>query len=132
MTVTDFLQIKEGLANYFRPYQAVIMPTNTNIEKLSWQKFGGGAWQFQEDYDVIVMAKRLKRDNVDAELGNVEREIQRIICSYHPNDIPGVDNMLYGGQERLYDIENYAKSNWATRIPIRITYLMVNVQSFYQ
>ena len=124
------MQIKEGLANYFRPYQAVILPTTTNIEKLNYLKFGGGAWQFQEDYDVIVQAKRLQRDQVNLQLGNVEREIQRIVCTYKPNDIPGVDDMHYGGQERLYDSENYAKSNWSSRIAIRIFYLMVNEQPF--
>ena len=126
MTVSDFLQIRAGLTNYFSAYSAAIMPTVTSIEQQSLTKFGGGAWQFLEDYDIIVSAKRLARDNVDLELGNVERELQRIICNYKQDDIPGVDAMFYLGDERIYDIDNYAKSNWMARIMIRIRYMMVN------
>ena len=130
MAVSDFLQIRTGLTNYFSAYSAAIMPTTTSIEQQSLTKFAGGVWSFLEDYDIIISAKRLQRDNVDLQLGNGERELQRIICNYKQDDIPGVDAMFYLGDERIYDIENYAKSNWMSRIMIRIRYMMVNEQAY--
>ena len=128
--ISDFLQIRTGLTNYFNAYSAVILPTNTTIEQQSLTKFAGGAWQFLEDYDIIISTQRLKRDNKDAQLGNVERELQRVICNYKQDDIPGVDAMFYVGQERIYAFDNYAKSMWQSRILIRIRYMMVNEQPY--
>ena len=91
----------------------------------------GGYWLYEAQFEIIVSAKRLARDNVDAQLGNVEREIQRIVCLYTPNDIDGVDDIFYRGQERVYGIgESWASSNWATRIIIAVRYHSVNENAF--
>lgn len=119
MALANFIDIKAGLQDFFRSYQATILPVDASIE----QNNMGKIWQYLANYEIIIYTKRLARDNVDAQLGNVEREIMRIICMYHPQDIPGVEDMFYRGHERIYGIgDNYAKSNWATRVVITIRY----------
>jgi len=131
MSLSQILQIRVGLQNFFQPYSATILPTRTSIEKQSLQKHAGGYWLYEAQFEIIISAKRLARDNVDAQLGNVEREIQRIVCLYTPNDIDGVDDIFYRGQERVYGIgESWATSNWATRIIIAVRYHSVNEEPF--
>ena len=125
------LPIRAGFANFFQPYSATILPTSTSIEQKSLTKFAGGYWILQSNYEIIVSAKRLARDNVDIQLGNIEREIQRIVCLYTPEQIVGIEDMIYRGQERIYGLEiDWAKSNWATRIIITVIYHVVNEDPF--
>jgi hypothetical protein len=91
------------------------------IRRLTTNK-GGAYYQVQGDFEVIISAKVLARDNPELQLGNVEREIQRMVHQYRENDIPLIESMFYGGQERMYDSANWAKSNWMTKISIRVTY----------
>ena len=125
------LPIRAGFANFFQPYSATILPTSTSIEQKSLTKFAGGYWILQTNYEIIISAKRLARDNVDVQLGNIEREIQRIVCLYTPEQIIGIEDMIYMGQERIYGLESdWAKSNWATRIIITVKYHVVNEDAF--
>lgn len=112
------LDIRGGIEDFFRPYSATILPTTTQIERMEQ-----GYYNIRADYEIIVSAARLARDNVDAQLGNTEREIMRIICQYEKDDIDTIHEMYYRGQERIYGIDsNYAKSNWATRIFLTMRY----------
>ena len=125
------LPIRAGFANFFQPYSATILPTTSTIEQKSLTKFAGGYWILQTNYEIIISAKRLARDNVDVQLGNIEREIQRIVCLYVPDQIIGIEDMTYLGQERIYGLESdWAKSNWATRIIITVKYHVVNEDPF--
>ena len=112
----SFFSIKSGLQDFFRPYSAVILPTRTSITRLTPYK---GTWQVWAEYDIIISAKRLERDNVDLQLGNVEREVMKEMCQYKPDDIEGIAEIQYGGYERIYDSQNWSKSNWASRTSIR-------------
>jgi len=115
---TTNFAIKTGLSDFFVPFQASILPTSTTIEP----KQQGAYWDYQASFDIIVQAKNLSRDNVDLQLGNIEREIMRLACMYN-GQIAGVEAIYYRGQERIYGIDdNYAKSNWATRIVITVRY----------
>ena len=120
MSLGELIQIKTGLQDFFRTYSAVIIPTTKSIERVSYPKLH---WKYQADFDIIISAKRLVRDNIDAQLGNVEREIMRICCQYHNGDIEGIEDLIYGGHQRIYGIDsNWSKANWATRISIRVKF----------
>ena len=122
------LPIRAGFANFFQAYSATILPISTSIEKISRTK---GYWILLGNYEILISAKRLARDNVDVQLGNIEREIQRIVCLYTPEHIIGIEDMIYRGQERIYGLESdWAKSNWATRIIITVKYHVVNEDAF--
>jgi hypothetical protein len=125
------LQIRTGFADFFQPYSATILPTRTSIEQKSITKFAGGYWIVNTEYEILISAKRLSRDNIDLQLGNVEREIQRMLCMYVPNQLVGIDDMKYIGHERIYGRDNnYAKSNWETKIIISLKYKIVNEDPF--
>lgn len=127
MSLSSILQIRAGLANFFQPYSATILSTTKSIIRNSMTKHAGGYWRYEANFEVVVSAKRLARDNVDLQLGNVEREIQRIICQYHNGDIEGIEDMTYLGHERIYGVDsNFAKSNWATRILIKVRFSKIN------
>ena len=111
--------IKSGLADFFRPYSAVILPTTASITRLTTYK---GTWNVWCDYEIFISAKRLERDNVDLQLGNVEREVMKQICQYKPGDIEGILEMQYIGMERIYDNQNWAKANWSSRTFLRVRF----------
>jgi len=120
MSLANYLDIKAGLADFFRPYSSTILPTTTSIDKMTFYK---GMWNIQATLEILASAKRLDRDNVDVELGGIEREIMRVVCQYKPGDIAGIDEMQYGGYERIYDRGNWAKSNWSSKHSIRIRFI---------
>lgn len=125
------LDIRTGFADFFRPYSVTTLPIRTSIQQISTQKFVQGYWIVNTEYEIHLYTKRLQRDNVNVQLGNMEREIQRMVCLYTQNQIVGIDDMRYLGQERIYGAgDNYAKSNWESRIIITVQYKITNEDAF--
>ena len=112
----SFMSIRSGLRDFFRPYSAVILPTRTTVTRLTHYK---GLWNVWTEYEIYISSRRLERDNVDLQLGNIEREIMKEMCQYKPGEIEGIDEIQYGGYERIYDSKNWAKSNWMSKTFIR-------------
>jgi|SRR6476659_2591100 len=112
----SFFNIRAGLRDFFRPYSAVILPTRTTVTRLTNYK---GMWNVWAEYEIYVSSRRLERDNVDLQLGNIEREIMKEMCQYKPGQIEGIEEIQYGGYERIYDSQNWAKSNWSSKTFIR-------------
>ena len=112
----SFFSIKSGLRDFFRPYSAVILPTRTTMTRLTNYK---GMWNVWIEYEIYISSRRLERDNVDLQLGNVEREIMKEMCQYKPGEIEGIEEIQYGGYQRIYDSKNWAKSNWSSKTFIR-------------
>jgi hypothetical protein len=117
--MSTIFTIKSGLQDFFRPYQATILPTTSTITRLTLYK---GSWVVWADYEITISAKNLSRDNVDLQLGNAEREIMKEICQYRPGDIDGILEMQYMGMERIYDSSNWSRSTWSSKTFIRIRY----------
>jgi len=132
MSLSQILQIRVGLQNFFQSYGATILPTRTAIEKQSLQKHAGGYWLYETEFEIRVAVKRLNKDNTDPQLGNIEREIQRVVCLHTPNDIDGVDDIFYRGQRRIYETgESSPFSSWSrTSIIIAVRYHSVNEEPF--
>ena len=112
----SFMNIKTGLQDFFRPYAAVIMPTRTTILRMTNYK---GMWNVWAEYEIYISSRRLERDNIDLQLGNIEREIMKEMCQYKPGEIVGIEEIQYGGYQRIYDRKNWAKSNWMSKSFIR-------------
>jgi len=119
MSLANYINIKAGIQNFFRPYDATVLPTKTHLTRLTAYK---GMWNVWADLEIIISARRLERDNISLELGNVEREVMKLVCQYKPEDIVGILEMQYGGYQRIYDRKNWAKSNWASKTFIRIRF----------
>ena len=126
MSLANYINIKSGLQDFFRPYSSTILPTQTSIEKITVTKFGGGMWIVWANLEIIASAQKLERDNVSVELGNIEREIMRMACTFKPGDIQDVDEMQYGGYERIYDNRDWSRTNWASKHFIRIRFYHSN------
>ena len=82
---------------------------------------------FQTMVPVALRAKRLTTDENPtkplAMLQLMEEELQRIILTFRPNDIAGIDRLLYDGYERLYDpADTYAKSEWSSVTRVKVLY----------
>jgi len=113
----SFMNIKSGLRDFFRPYSAVILPTRTTITRMTNYK---GMWNVWAEYEIIISSRRLERDNIELELGNIEREIMKEMCQYKPEQIPGILEIQYGGYQRIYGMgNNWSKSNWVSKTFIR-------------
>jgi len=112
----SFMSIKAGIRDFFKPYSAVILPTRSTVTRLTNYK---GLWNVWVEYEIYISSKRLARDNVDLQLGNVEREIMKEMCQYKPGDIEHVAEIQYGGYERIYDNKDWSKSNWMSKTFIR-------------
>ena len=112
----SFMNIKSGLRDFFRPYSAAILPTRTTILRMTNYK---GMWNVWAEYEIYISSRRLERDNIDLQLGNIEREIMKEMCQYKPGAIIGIEEIQYGGYERIYDSKNWSKSNWTSKTFIR-------------
>ena len=114
----SFFSIKTGLRDYFRPYSAVILPTKTTLTRLTNYK---GMWNVWAEYEIIISARRLERDNISLQLGNVEREIMKEMCQYRPGQITNIEEIQYGGYQRVYSSRpsEWARSNWMSKSFIR-------------
>ena len=121
MSLANYINIKAGLQDFFRPYDAFILPTRTTLTRLTNYK---GMWNVWADLEIIISARKLERDNIGVELGNMEREVMKLVCQYKPEDIVGIKEMQYGGYERIYGgrQRDWAKSNWASKTFIRIRF----------
>jgi hypothetical protein len=71
--------------------------------------------------EINIFVKRLTPDNVDPQLGNMEREIMRLICGFNKGDIPGISDLVLERMERLYNAnDTYAKTEWRTLVTVRV------------
>jgi len=115
----SFLGFRVGMPDHSQPYEITALPRNTIIQQIQTGGGSGVYYEAQTTIEINIFVKRLARDNVDPQLGNMEREVQRIICSYNNNDITGVSDIIYQGQNRIYDAnDSYAKSEWRTTVTV--------------
>ena len=119
----DRISFKPGFPDFFRPYECAIVQTRTTpLEKM------GGFWVFTTGLDVMVRMKRIEKDGIayDIQLENMEKEVQRIVENYIPNEILGIKDIIYDDNvstEKVYGArDTWAKSDWRTVIHIKIFY----------
>lgn len=111
----SFLGWRVGLPDHSQPYEITALQRNTTSDQIDFQSIGA-TYEFTTEMEINIFVKRLARDNIDPQLGNMEREVQRLICQAQPADIgPNVREIIYLGQERIYNAnDSYAKSEWRT------------------
>jgi len=118
----DTVSFKPGFPDLNRPYEVCCIQTITMpIEKIN------GKWTFTTGLEFLIRMKRIERAaiEVDPQLENMEGEIQRIVESYVPNEIPGYMDLVYDkpATKRMYGPKaSWAKSDWLTIIKIKVFY----------
>lgn len=121
-----FLGFRIGFPDHTKPYEITALQTNTTADPLQGPNFGR-VYEFTTTVQISIFVKRLNRDNVDPQLGNMEREVQQVICQYKSGDISKVRDIIYEGQERIYNAnDSYAKSEWRTVVTVSVKYEIQN------
>lgn len=93
------VQFRPGFPDYSKPFEVLCLQTNTRVADLN-DPF---SWHFFTQIEIrIVRAYEAQRDNIAPELGNMEREVERIINTYTPNAINGIQDIIYHGRQRDY------------------------------
>ena len=117
-----FVRFRLGFPDYSHAYEITILETDSPVQAMNH----GWRYWFQTTLLIGIRMKRIGRDRPDPQLGFMEREIQRLAMTYitfATQQIPGVKEMNYAGQERIYNAtDSYAISDWRTEARITITY----------
>lgn len=99
----------EGQDIEFRPgfdrgrpaFQVLCIQTSTDVLETTNAR---RSWHFVTKLEITIITNIMDDiDNVKPELGYMEREVQRIINQYQYPEIPGITEMMFTGQARIYD-----------------------------
>ena len=129
LTEPDRVSFHAGFPDYHRPYEITTLKTVTGPTEPP--ELGKSRFFFATTVLVSLRMKRIERDTieVDPQLGNMEREVERLVATYHPHDpqdIPGIKDLYFDFPltvQRIYDArDNYAKSDWRSVISIKMFY----------
>ena len=118
----DKIRFKAGFPDTSFPYEICCVQTRTEpIEKVN------AKWVFTTKLDILVRMQRLDRTAIETEpqMENMEREVQRIIEHYPPNEIVGIKDLVYDlpSTERVYgSSDTFAKSDWRSITRIKVFY----------
>lgn len=119
-TDTEHFNFKVGFFGYFLPYEIAFLQTVTEPPQYN---SGGRGFYTGTEIMVGIRMERISRDKVDPQLGNMEREIQRIAMQYRAGDIPGIKSMVYWGGERVLNAtDNWAETDWRSIVRLRVYY----------
>jgi|SRR5687768_8213725 len=95
------IEFRPGFDRTTPAYQVLCIQTDTEtVEADTSQR----SFKFLTRFEITVITNIMgDLDNVQPQLGYMEREIQRIINQYRYQDIPGIVNLAFRGQARVYD-----------------------------
>lgn len=110
-----------GFFDFNRPYEIVALPTTTIPTEIG---DNGRRYQLYTTIEIGVRMKRLARNKPDPQIKNMEKEVKRIIMYYvNVKDIQGIKNLIFAGQDRIYDAtDDYAKSDWRSVTRVNMYY----------
>lgn len=89
-----------GFPRRSAPYEVLCIQTDTTVSEPDVSRH---SWKMTTTVEITITATRISNDNVDVELGNMEREIERILNQYQPYEIAGISDMMFRGRSRIYD-----------------------------
>ena len=89
-----------GFPRRSAPYEILCIQTDTIPSEPDNSQH---SWKMTTTLEITMTAVRITNDNIDPELGNMEREVERIINQYRPYEIEGISNMMFKGRSRIYD-----------------------------
>ena len=119
----SFLGYRVGFPDHSKPYEITVLQRDTVIKQIQNSAGMGLYYEANTYIEISIFCKRITPDNVDPQLGNMEREVVRLVCGFNKGDIPGVSDMVLERMERIYNAnDTYAKTEWRTRVTVRIVY----------
>ena len=128
------VQFRPGFPNYSKPFEILTLTTST----VPANRNDPYSWHFFTTVEIrIVRSMELQRDNIAVELGNMEREVERIINSYTINGINGIQDFIFvnrnrdygnvggtatGAGSRVNTAKNWAASAWQSVTTATLSY----------
>ena len=126
------LRFKAGMPDGLKPYEINALQTETRVS----DKNDPQSWHFFTTVEIRITAERIARDNIDPELGNMEREVQRIVNQYPANDIPGIADLIFSQMSRDYTgfatggarraLTTALSSRWSSVTLVSLSYYKTN------
>jgi hypothetical protein len=117
------IRFHAGHLDYRSAYELSILQGRTSLD---YSKELGGHLVFCiTDLTIFLRIRRLPTSPnwIGPQLGNMEREVQRIIRHFKPYDIAGIKDFYYEDSQRLPQRNNeFSASNWECEIYGKITY----------
>lgn len=108
-SLTDKVNFRPGFPNYATNYEVLCLQTSTRVA----DRNDPYSWHFFTQMEIRMIAKERTRDNIAPQLGNMEREIERIINTYPHNAINGIQDIIFISRQRDY---GHLSRNIATAI----------------
>lgn len=126
------IHFRPGFPSWRKPFEVLALQTTTEVmEVLEHQRM----WLQKTTVEVTLTAMRIQKDNIDSDpdtvgnLGNMERELQRIVRQYitDTGKITGIMQLTFDGGSRVYEPgDNFAKSNWKSVWRVGMMYAKYN------
>ena len=117
----SFLGYRVGFPDHSKPYEITVLQRNTTIEPIEVGIGTGAYYRSTTTMEINIFCKRLTRDNIDPQLGNMEREVMRLICGFNKGDIVNVSELILEKIERIYNArDTYAKAEWRTMVTVKV------------
>jgi len=114
------LNIKVGFFSYDKEFEIAVLETDWRVEQ--WGNAGRQSYR-STGIQISMRMRRIDVDKVDPQLGNMEREIDRIASQYQNYGIPGIKEMQPESGERVYEAtDNWASSDWRSVYRLRLYY----------
>ena len=125
------VHFRPGFPDGSKPFEILCLTTQT----IPANRNDPYSWHFFTTIEIrIVRSMEMARDNLAPELGNMEREVERIINSYVSDDIPGVQDFIFLSRNRDYGstgsaatsrvntAKNWAASTWQSLTIAQLSY----------
>lgn len=124
---TTDIGFRPGFFDYTKTYEVCSLQTMTVTRREDIPHY-----IFVTDIPIYCRARRLNTDEDPtaplAVLDLMEIEVRRIAFTYRTYDIPGIDQMVYDGFERIYNpTDDYAKSDWSSVTRLKVLYQKQNL-----
>lgn len=142
------IEFRSGFDRGRPAFQVLCIQTDTEVMAADVSM---RSWNFKTRLEITVISNIMEDiDNVRPELGQMEREVQRILNQYRQGDIEGIDTMQFTGQSRIYDdiivgtgaqqvrgsrgsrtstASNWAQSRWKSKLYAEVTYWKDDISS---
>ena len=133
----SFVRFRIGLPDFTHAYEITFLQTVTAIEPMG---IGKDRFLYTTVVEALIRMRRLPKPfgqtgdvgvGIDPQLGNMERELQRIFRHYPPNAITGIKDIYSNGpnaQQRIYKAnDNWMKSDWRSVIRCSVWYEKENL-----
>ena len=123
------LTFNYGYPPQFRRCEIANFERTTQTVKITPNKFATGMWEFITLVETTIVVWNDPDNRIPPQLGNMEREVIRLVAEYQRDDIPGIDDIIILYMDRIYDFQGYMINRWISKIYLQAQYTKVNIET---